>query len=105
MKFSLPKSRLTHCLQSVLSVVPAKSTLPILSNILLECLDKKLKISATDLDVTIMATIDAEVSKKGSAVLPGRMLTKPKKSTALLVPEVLAVFNRADGCRRICSDI
>ena len=53
MKFSLPKSRLTHYLQSVLSVVPAKSTLPKLSNILLECLEQKLKISATDLDVTI----------------------------------------------------
>ncbi len=74
MKFSLPKSRLTGYLQSVLSVVPAKSTLPILSNILLECLDKKLKISATDLDVTITATIEADVSKKGSAVIPGRML-------------------------------
>lgn len=74
MKFSLPKSRLTHYLQWVLSVVPAKSTLPILSNILLECLEQKLKISATDLDVTITATIDAEVTKKGSAVVPGRML-------------------------------
>jgi DNA polymerase-3 subunit beta len=74
MKFSLPKSRLTHYLQSVLSVVPAKSTLPILSNILLECLDKKLKISATDLDVSISATFDAEVTRKGSAVIPGRML-------------------------------
>jgi len=74
MKLTLPKSRLTHYLQSVLSVVPAKSTLPILSNILIEVLDKKLKISATDLDVTITVTLDAEISKKGSAVIPGRML-------------------------------
>jgi len=74
MKFALPKSRLNHYLQAVLTVVPAKSTLPILSNILLECLDKKLIISATDLDVTITATFDADISKKGSAVVPGRML-------------------------------
>lgn len=74
MKFSLPKSRLTRYLQSVLSVVPAKSTLPILSNILIETLENKLKISATDLDVTIAATLDADVTKKGSAVIPGRML-------------------------------
>ncbi len=74
MKFSLPKSRLTHYMQALLTVVPAKSTLPILSNILIECLEKKLKISATDLDVTITATLDAEVAKKGSAVVPGRML-------------------------------
>lgn len=74
MKFSLPKSRLTHYLQSVLSVVPAKSTLPILSNILIETLENELKISATDLDVTITATFAADVTKKGSAVIPGRML-------------------------------
>ncbi len=74
MKFSLPKSRLTHYLQSVLSVVPAKSTLPILSNILIETLENKLKLSATDLDVTITATFDADITKKGSAVIPGRML-------------------------------
>jgi len=74
MKFSLPKSRLTHYLQAILTVVPAKSTLPILSNILIECLENKLKISATDLDITITATLDAEVSKKGSAVVPGRIL-------------------------------
>ena len=74
MKFSLPKSRLTHYMQAVLSVVPAKSTLPILSNILVECLETKLKLSATDLDVTITATLDADVTRKGSAVVPGRML-------------------------------
>ncbi|MDD4052735.1 MAG: DNA polymerase III subunit beta [candidate division Zixibacteria bacterium] len=74
MKFSLPKSRLTHYLQAVLNVVPAKSTLPILSNILFEALDAKLKISATDLDVTITVSLEAEVAKKGSGVLPGRML-------------------------------
>ncbi len=74
MKFSLPKSRLTHYLQAILTVVPSKSTLPILSNILLECFDNKLKLSATDLDITITATIDADIDKKGSAVMPGRML-------------------------------
>jgi DNA polymerase-3 subunit beta len=74
MKFSLPKSRLTHYLQAVLTVIPSKSTLPILSNILIECLDKKIKISATDLDVTVTATCEAEVTKKGSAVIPGRIL-------------------------------
>jgi DNA polymerase-3 subunit beta len=88
MKFSLPKSRLTNYLQSVLSVVPAKSTLPILSNILLECLEKQLKISATDLDVTITATFDADIAKKGSAVIPGRMLFDIVKE----LPETDIVF-------------
>ncbi len=74
MKFSLPKSRLSHYLQTVLTVIPAKSTLPILSNILLECMEKTIKISATDLDITITVTFAADISKKGSAVIPARML-------------------------------
>ncbi len=74
MKFNLSKSRLAGYLQSVLQVVPSKSTLPILSNILFEALEGKLKISATDLEVSITATFDCNVSKKGVAVLPARIL-------------------------------
>ena len=74
MKFSLPKSRLSGYLQSVLQVVPSKSTLPILSNILFEALDNKLKISATDLEVSITATFDCTVTKKGIVALPGKIL-------------------------------
>ncbi|MCX6826704.1 MAG: DNA polymerase III subunit beta [candidate division Zixibacteria bacterium] len=75
MKFNLSKSRLSGYLQSVLQVVPTKSTLPILSNILFEALENKLKISATDLDVSITATFDCAVTKKGTAVLPCRILS------------------------------
>ena len=39
MKFSLAKSKLANCLQSILQVVPSKSTLPILTNVLIEALD------------------------------------------------------------------
>jgi DNA polymerase-3 subunit beta len=74
MKFTLPKSRLSNCLQNVLQVVPTKSTLPILSNLLVEGLENKLKLSATDLDISITASIECEVTKKGSVVLPARIL-------------------------------
>jgi len=74
MKFNLSKSRLAGYLQSVLQVVPSKSTLPILSNILFEAMEGKLKISATDLEVSITATFDCNISKKGTAVLPARIL-------------------------------
>jgi DNA polymerase III subunit beta len=74
MKFSLPKSKLAGCLQSVLQVVPSKSTLPILTNLLIEALDNKLKVSATDLDMSITGTVDCEVAKKGSTALPARIL-------------------------------
>ncbi|MBD3402294.1 DNA polymerase III subunit beta [candidate division GN15 bacterium] len=74
MKFTLSKSRLSTSLQSILQVVPTKSTLPILTNILIEALENKLKLSATDLDISITATVDCQVAKKGSAALPARIL-------------------------------
>lgn len=74
MKFSLSKSRLSACLQPILQVVPTKSTLPILTNILVEALENKLKLSATDLDISITATVECQVAKKGSAALPARIL-------------------------------
>lgn len=74
MKFSLSKSRLSGYLQYVLQVVPAKSTLPILANVLIEALEAKIKLSATDLDVSISTAMDCVVAKKGSASLPARIL-------------------------------
>ena len=74
MKFSLSKSKLSSVLQSVLQVVPTKSTLPILTNILIEALDNKLKISATDLDISISGTIPCKVIKKGAVALPAKIL-------------------------------
>ena len=74
MKFTLPKSRFGTYLQYILQVVPTKSTLPILTNILIEALEGKLKISATDLDISITASMECDVSKKGSVALPARIL-------------------------------
>lgn len=74
MKFSISKSRLAGYLQQVLQVVPTKSTLPILSNVLIEALDNRLKISATDLDISITSTFECKVSRKGATALPARIL-------------------------------
>jgi len=74
MKFSLPKSQLSTHLQHCLQAVPAKSTLPILSNILLEALDNKLKMSATDLDISITVSVECKTTKKGSVSLPAKIL-------------------------------
>lgn len=74
MKFSLPKSKLSTALQNILQVVPSKSTLPILTNILVEALENKLKLSATDLDISITSTLECTVAKRGSVALPARIL-------------------------------
>jgi len=74
MRFSLPRSKLSGYLQYVLQVVPSKSTLPILTNLLIEALESKIKLSATDLDISVSVSMDCAVAKKGSASLPARIL-------------------------------
>jgi len=108
MKFSLPKSKLAGCLQSVLQVVPNKSTLPILTNILVEALDNKLKLSATDLDMSITSTIQCEVTKKGSAALPAKILfdiVKELPETEVTMESINSrvVLKIANGSYKIAS--
>ena len=76
MKLTVPKSRLSGYLQHIMQVVPTKSTLPILTNVLVEALEGKLKVSATDLDISITASMECEVAKKGSVVLPARIFSE-----------------------------
>lgn len=58
MKFSLRKAELLGLLQKVVNIVPARSTLPILSNISLRLDGSLLVMRATDLDLSITTTAD-----------------------------------------------
>ena len=57
MKISVSKEDLSSGLQTVQNVVGARSTLPILSNVLLIAGDNKLELRATDLEVSIHAIV------------------------------------------------
>ena len=65
-------SMLMSGIQTVLNVVPPKTTLPILSKILLETEDGHLKIGATDLDLSIVTMVPAQISESGSITVPAR---------------------------------
>jgi DNA polymerase-3 subunit beta len=74
MKFSLPRNEFQALLQTVVSAVPSKSTLPILSNVLLQAADGRLTLVATDLDISIRTSGDATVATAGSMTLPAKKL-------------------------------
>ncbi len=74
MKCVLSKEALLNALQNVQNIVTTRTTLPILSNALLQAKEGKLVISTTDLDTGIRVTIEAEVTKAGSTTLPARRL-------------------------------
>jgi DNA polymerase-3 subunit beta len=74
MKLSVSKEKLLEGLQTVQNVVSTRTTLPILSNVLLEAQDGQLLLTTTDLDVGIRGGIEATIEKPGAATLPARRL-------------------------------
>lgn len=74
MKFTILRSQFIEGLKSVQNVVAAKGSLPILQNVLLEANGKELKMTTTDLDISIMATVECEVVESGISTLPVKLL-------------------------------
>ena len=74
MKFSISKEALLEGLQKVQHVVSTRSTLPILSNVLLVAKNGRLTFTTTDLDVGITGSVEAKIEKEGATTLPAKRL-------------------------------
>ena len=74
MNLTITKEQIIHGLQSVQNVVSTRTTLPILSNVLLQAEDNLLRLTATDLDVTISCAVEAQVKKGGATTVPVKKL-------------------------------
>jgi len=70
MNLTIAKEQLLAGLQSVQNVVSTRTTLPILSNVLLKADGNRLELTATDLDVTVTCSVEATVKKAGATTLP-----------------------------------
>jgi DNA polymerase III subunit beta len=73
-KLHVTKEKILDGLQRVQNVVSTRSTLPILSNALLQAEKDCLCLTTTDLDVGVRCRIEATVSKQGATTLPARKL-------------------------------
>ncbi|HEX6538810.1 MAG TPA: DNA polymerase III subunit beta [Candidatus Dormibacteraeota bacterium] len=76
MKATVASSALSSALGLVTRAVSPRSTLPVLSNVLLETTESGLKVTATNLDLTISATVPATVLEEGRTTAPARLLTE-----------------------------
>lgn len=74
MNLTITKDQIIAGLQAVQNVVSTRTTLPILSNVLLQANDNHLEITATDLDVTVACKVEAKVTKPGATTLPVKKL-------------------------------
>jgi DNA polymerase III subunit beta len=72
MELTVAKADLQKELQLCQGVVEKRSTIPILSNVLLRAADGKLTIAATDLDVTIISSCPARITTPGGVTLEAR---------------------------------
>jgi len=72
MKFKTSKEILLHAIQTVEGAVPTKTTLPILSNVLIEAQKDKLIFNATDLDIGIIYQTKADIIEEGNITVPAK---------------------------------
>jgi DNA polymerase-3 subunit beta len=74
MEITVSRQDLVKELTATQSVVERKTTIPILSNFLIEAEDDRLNITATDLDQAMRTSTEVKVKKPGSCTIPARKL-------------------------------
>jgi DNA polymerase III subunit beta len=74
MEFSVTKSALLNELSTTQGVVERKTTIPILSNLLVEAKGSELTITATDLELSIHTMCEAKIKKEGAGTIPAKKL-------------------------------
>jgi DNA polymerase-3 subunit beta len=72
MKFKTPRETLYQNLSAISSVVSQHTSLPILSNILLQAKGEKIFLTATDLDVTVQVSLDVTIKAEGTLTVPAK---------------------------------
>lgn len=80
MEFTVKKSDLLRELNLTQGVVEKKTTIPILSNLLLETEGSRVRISATDLELGLKSGCPAKVKKEGAGTVPAKRLLEIVRS-------------------------
>ena len=76
MRFTISREQLQEGLAAVAASVPAKTTLPVLANILVETTEKGIRLSGTDLDIAVSTEVVADVETQGAITIPAKKLTE-----------------------------
>ena len=76
MRFTISREKLQDGLNAVASSIPAKTTLPVLANILIETTDRGIRLSGTDLDMSVSTEVVADIDAPGAVTIPARKLAE-----------------------------
>ncbi|MDO8915043.1 MAG: DNA polymerase III subunit beta [Coriobacteriia bacterium] len=80
MRLSIARGELLDSLNVVTKALSSRTTLPILSGILISAVGDSVILQSTDLEISIKHTIGAGVEESGSVVMPGRLLAEVVRS-------------------------
>jgi DNA polymerase-3 subunit beta len=97
MKLIGEREQILGPLQAVIGVVERRQTMPILANVLLAAKNGRLSVTATDLEVELVAGADVTVQQAGEITVPGRKLLDIVRA----LPDKVAVNLNLDGDRMI----
>src|ERR687889_247303 len=76
MRFTISREKLQEGLAAVAASIPAKTTLPVLANILVETTERGIRLSGTDLDIAVSTEVAADVEAPGAITIPAKKLTE-----------------------------
>ncbi|MEN6623092.1 MAG: DNA polymerase III subunit beta [Smithella sp.] len=74
MEFKINRNTFLDGIQKTLGIVEKKTTIPILNNVLLSADDGKLKIIATDREISLISDYNAEITEKGEITLSAKKI-------------------------------
>src|SRR4026207_1857569 len=76
MRFTISREKLQEGLAAVAASIPAKTTLPVLANIMVEATEKGIRLSGTDLDIAVTTEVAADVETPGAITIPAKKLSE-----------------------------
>ena len=76
MRFTISREKLQEGLTAVTATIPAKTTLPVLANILVETTERGIRLSGTDLDIAVSTEVVADVEAAGAITIPAKKLSE-----------------------------
>jgi DNA polymerase-3 subunit beta len=80
MKITVPKDELVLKLGIVARAVSTRTTVQILAGVLVRVEGGRIELAATDMELSLRTTLDAEVEGEGAVVVPGRLLVDIARS-------------------------
>jgi DNA polymerase-3 subunit beta len=95
MKFTAEREAILSSLQSVIGVIERRQTMPVLANVLLSAANGRLSITATDMEVELVAVTSVDLQQTGDITVPGRKFADIVRA----LPEKAPITFSVDGER------